>query len=425
MKRVLLLMTVNTYRASAYLVAAERAGVLSVVGTDRPDALAGLTPGGSLVLDFHAPEKAAGDIETFAREHPLDAVIAVDDDTVIAGAMAAQALGLPAHTVEGARATRSKYELRKILDEEGLPSPGFRLVAAGEDPAPIARSLGYPCVLKPTFLAGSQGVIRANSEAEFSAAYRRIGKILEEAGTKERGGAEAGSILVEDYIPGREAALEGLVAGGALHVLAIFDKPDPMEGPFFEETIYVMPSRLPEKTQAEIIRAVDRAAKAIGLRDGPVHAEVRVNDDGVWVIDIASRTIGGKCSGALEFGEGASLEELIIARALGREPPAISRAGAASGVMMIPIPGRGILRGVEGMEEALEVPGVRSIDISIQTGGLVVPLPEGNRYLGFIFAGGETPAEAEGALRRAHAQLKFHIEPEAGSWKDPEEDPEI
>ena len=193
-----------------------------------------------------------------------------------------------------------------------------------------------------------------------------------------------------------------------------------MEGPFFEETIYVTPSRLPEKTQAEIIRAVDRAAKAIGLRDGPVHAEVRVNDGGVWVIDIASRTIGGKCSWALEFGEGASLEELIIARALGTEPPAISRAGASSGVMMIPIPGRGILRGVEGLEEALAVPGVRSIDISIHTGGLVVPLPEGNRYLGFIFAGGETPAETEEALRRAHAQLKFHIEPEAGSRKYPE-----
>ncbi len=413
-------MTVNTYRASAYLEAADRAGVRPVVGTDRPDALAGLNPGGSMVLDFHAPEKAAKDIEAFTREYPLDAVIAVDDDTVIAGAMAAKALGLPAHSVEAARATRSKYELRKILDEEGLPSPGFRLVAAGEDPAPIARAAKYPCILKPTFLAGSQGVIRADNEAEFTAAYRRIGKILEDADAKERGGAEAGSILTEDYIPGREAALEGLVASGTLHVLAIFDKPDPMEGPFFEETIYVTPSRLPEKTQAEIIRAVERAAKAIGLHDGPVHAEVRVNDGGVWVIDIASRSIGGKCSGALDFEEGMSLEELIIARALGTVPPSVTRTGAASGVMMIPIPGRGILRGVEGTEEALAEPGVRSIDISIHTGGLVLPLPEGNRYLGFIFAGGETPAEAEGALRRAHARLNFRIEPEEDLAADSE-----
>ncbi|HBK81402.1 MAG TPA: phosphoribosylglycinamide synthetase [Nitrospinae bacterium] len=411
-KRVLLLMTTNTYRASAYLRAAERAGVSAVVGTDRPDVLAGMNPGASLTLDFHEPEKAAADIARFAKEFSIDAVVAVDDDAVIAGAMAAGAMGLPAHTVEAARATRSKYELRKILDEEGLPSPGFRLMAANDDPAALAASVNYPCVLKPTFLAGSQGVIRANDEEEFAAAYRRIGKILDDAGTKERGGAESGSILTEDYVPGREAALEGLAAGGRLHVLAIFDKPDPMEGPFFEETIYVTPSRLPEKIQEEIVRVTERAARAIGLKDGPVHAEVRVNDGGVWVIDVASRTIGGNCAAALEFGDGASLEELILANALELEPPSLTRESPASGVMMIPIPGRGILRGVEGMDAALAVPGIRSIDIGIHAGGAVVPLPEGNRYLGFIFARRETPGEAEEALRRAHEHLRFRIDSE-------------
>jgi len=238
---------------------------------------------------------------------------------------------------------------------------------------------------------------------------------MEDSGVKERGGFEADSLLVEEYIPGREVALEGLVAGGALHVLAIFDKPDSMEGPFFEETIYVTPSRLPEETQNEIIKAVRRAARAIGLKDGPVHAELRVNQGGVWVLDVASRTIGGKCSGALEFGDGVALEDLILTKALGDEPPSIARSGAASGVMMIPIPGRGILRHVDGMAAALAAPGVTGIDISIHIGGLVVPLPEGNRYLGFIFAKGETPDEAEAALRRAHAQLKFRLDPDEGA----------
>jgi biotin carboxylase len=219
-------------------------------------------------------------------------------------------------------------------------------------------------------------------------------------------------ILVEDYLPGAEAALEGLAAGGALHVLAIFDKPDPMEGPFFEETIYLTPSRLPEETQAEIVRTCERAARAIGLHDGPVHAEFRINEKGVWVIDVASRSIGGKCSEALEFGGGASLEELILSRALGIEPPDLQREDRASGVMMIPIPGRGILRGVEGKDEALAVTGVTGLDISIHTGGRVVPLPEGNRYLGFIFAKGDTPEEVESALRGAHAHLHFRLEPE-------------
>jgi biotin carboxylase len=419
MKRVLILMTVNTYRASAYMSAAEAEGVRVVVGTDRPDVLGDLNPGGHLTLDFYAPEEAAKEIARFASAYPLDALIAADDDTVIAGAMAAEALGLPAHTVEAARATRSKYELRKVLDEEGLPQPAFRAVAADSDPAPIAASVSYPCVLKPTFLAASQGVIRANDEAEFAAAYRRIGKILDSTDAKERGGHEAGIILAEDYVPGREAALEGLVCAGALHVLAIFDKPDPMEGPFFEETIYVTPSRLPELSQKEIVRAVERAARAIGLRDGPVHAEVRVNDGGAWVLDVASRTIGGRCSEALEFAGGITLERLVLARALGQtpsgpesppglDPPSLERAGA--GVMMIPIPGSGTLRGVAGLDEARAVPGIRSVEISIHTGGEVVPLPEGNRYLGFIFARADSPGKAEAALRRAHECLRFDIE---------------
>ncbi len=414
MKRALLLITVNTYRASAYMDAAAKAGVRAIVGTDRPDVLGDLNPGGSLTVDFHQPEAAARAIQVFAEKYPIDAIISVDDDTVIAGAMAAEALNLPAHTVEGARATRSKYELRKLLDEEGLPSPGFRLVAADEDPQPIARTIAYPCVLKPTFLAASQGVIRADNEEEFAAAYRRIEAILNGPDISARGDAEAGMILVEDYLPGAEAALEGLAVGGTLHVLAIFDKPDPMEGPFFEETIYVTPSRLPEKTQAEIVRTCERAARAIGLRDGPVHAEFRINKRGVWVIDVASRSIGGKCSEALEFGGGVSLEELILSRALGLDPPNLQREDRASGVMMIPIPGRGILRGVEGKDEALAVPGVTGLDISIHTGGKVVPLPEGNRYLGFIFAKADTPKEVESALRDAHAHLQFRIDPEDG-----------
>ena len=408
-------MTVNTYRASAYLSAAERAGISVTVGTDRPDVLADLNPGASLALNFHEPENSATDIKAFAAEFPVDAIVAVDDDTVISGAMAAEALGLPSHTVEAARATRSKYELRKILDEEGLPSPGFRLVGADDDPATVARSVSYPCVLKPTFLAASQGVIRANNEAEFAAAYLRIGIILTDTDTKERGGLEADSLLVEDYIPGQEVALEGLVAAGALHVLAIFDKPDPMVGPYFEETIYVTPSRLTEDIQNKIIEAVKRAAKAVGLKDGPVHAELRVNADGVWVLDLASRSIGGKCSGALEFGDGLALEDLILSKALGTTPPSMARTSAASGVMMIPIPGRGILKGVDGMAAALAEPGITSIDISIHTGGLVVPLPEGNRYLGFIFAKGEAPEDVEAALRQAHAQLKFRLDPEEGA----------
>ena len=403
-------MTTATYRASAYMAAAQEMDVRVTVGTDRPDLLAELNPGGSITLDYSQPEVGAGLIESFAREFPIDAVAPVDDDTLILGAMAAEALGLPYHPVEAARTTRSKYELRKVLSEEGLPSPAFRLVSAQEEPEKIAASIPYPCVLKPTFLAASRGVIRANDEAEFAEAYRRVGAILDDPDTIARGGPEARMILVEDYLGGVEVAVEGLVVRGEAHILAIFDKPDPLEGPFFEETIYVTPSRLPEETQAAIREETIRAARAIRLREGPLHAELRINDAGeIHVIDVASRAIGGKCSGALEFGGGASLECLILSQALGVAPPSMEREKKASGVMMIPIPGEGVLKGVEGKEEALAVPGVAEVDISIHVGGRVVPLPEGERYLGFIFAKGERPEEVEAALRAAHAKLRFDI----------------
>ncbi|MEK6710247.1 MAG: ATP-grasp domain-containing protein [Nitrospinota bacterium] len=418
MPRALLLMTTATYRAKAFLEAAARLGVRAAVGTDRPDVLGKLNPGGSLALDFLQPEGQVEAIAAFAEQYPLDAVVPIDDDTVILGALAARKLGLPFHPPEAARATRSKYQLRQVLSEEGLPAPAFRLLSIEEDPAKLARAVSYPCVLKPTFLSASRGVIRANDEAEFQAAFRRVAAILREPATAGRGGAEAGMILAEDYIAGAEVALEGLMIRGELHALALFDKPDPLEGPFFEETIYVTPSRLPRERQEEILRQAGRAARALGLREGPVHAEFRLNERGVWPLDIAGRSIGGRCSEALSFGEGLPLEVLILCQALGVAPPSLEREGRASGVMMIPIPAAGVLRGVEGKEEALAVPGVTGVEIAIHPGGWVVPLPEGEKYLGFLFAKGGTPAEAEAALREAHRRLRFRIEPEGGN-RDP------
>jgi biotin carboxylase len=218
-------------------------------------------------------------------------------------------------------------------------------------------------------------------------------------------------LLVERYLPGVEVAVEGLLTGGALRTLAIFDKPDPLEGPFFEETIYVTPSRLPDATQAAISARTAEAAAALGLREGPVHAELRINDEGVWPIELAGRSIGGLCSSVLEFGVGVSLEELILRHAVGLPLPDAGRTGAAAGVMMIPIPRGGMLRGVAGVEEALAVPNVTGVEITAPLNQPVTPLPEGASYLGFIFARAETPERAEAALRAAHARLRFRIDP--------------
>jgi biotin carboxylase len=267
----------------------------------------------------------------------------------------------------------------------------------------------YPCVLKPTFLAASRGVIRADDPAQFLEAWRRIARILKDPAVAARGGDAAAQILVEDFVPGEEVALEGLLTRGELRVLALFDKPDLLNGPFFEETIYVTPSRHAAAVQEACAGAAKAAALALGLREGPIHAEIRVDGSRACVIEIAARSIGGLCSRTLRFGTGMSLEELILRHALGREIPGAERDAAAAGVMMIPIPGAGILQEVRGLDAARGVPGIEEVTISAHVGSRIVPLPEGDRYLGFIFSRAATPQRAEAALREGHARLEFRI----------------
>jgi biotin carboxylase len=274
-----------------------------------------------------------------------------------------------------------------------------------------AREQSYPCVLKPTFLAASRGVIRANNPDEFVAAFRRIADLIAQPEVAEKGREATREVLVEEYVPGVEVALEGLLIAGHLKVLAIFDKPDPLDGPYFEETIYVTPSRHPDAVQDNIASTTAAAARAIGLREGPVHAELRVNEHGPWLIEIAARSIGGLCSRTLRFGAGLSLEDLILMHAIGRGVEAYERERQPAGVMMIPIPRAGILREVRGMHAARQVPGIVDLTISATLGKPIVPLPEGSAYLGFIFARGESPAAVETALRNAHRRLTFVIDP--------------
>ena len=295
--------------------------------------------------------------------------------------------------------------MRNIMSAGGAPCPVFRRFWLSDNPNWIAAQVTYPCVVKPLRLSGSRGVIRADNQTEFVAAFTRLKRYLLSEGNKELETA----FLVEDFIPGFEVALEGIMTHGQLKVLTLFDKPDPLDGPFFEETIYVTPSRLAEDVQQSIAHAVALAAAALGLREGPVHAELRVNEQGPWMLEIAGRSIGGLCSTVLEFGSGMCLEELILRHAIGEEISTIRRNEAAAGVMMIPIPSAGMLKGVHGIEEALSVPLITGVEITAKLNNQLIPLPEGASYLGFIFARGETPAEVEDAIRRAHAHLKFDI----------------
>jgi len=403
--RVLLILPTGTYRAADFVRAASSLGVEVVVASEHRQAMAPLMADRALVVPLARPEAAAEAVVELARRRPLDAVVAVDEQGVLVAALAGERLGLAHNPPAAVAATRDKAAARVALATAGVPQPTFRVVGSGDDVVVAARAVGLPCVVKPVSLSGSRGVIRADDPAGVVAAAARARAILADAG--EDGD---GPLLVESFVPGAEVALEGLLRAGDLEVLALFDKPDPLDGPYFEETIYVTPSRLSAPVQEAVAELVAAGAAALGLREGPVHAEVRVAGESVRLLEVAARSIGGLCSRALRFGAGISLEEVILRHALGLALGDLRREQAASGVMMLPIPRSGVLGEVRGVDAARSVPGVEGVELTIARGRPVRALPEGDRYLGFVFARGPTPAAVEESLRRAHACLEVDID---------------
>ncbi len=397
MPRLLLFAATTGYQIRVFAEAARRLNVDLTLATDRCHVLE--DPWGDRAIPVRF-----GDVPwslDALRGKPFDAVAAVGDEPAVLAAEVASALGIPFHPPAAARACRDKHAARRLFEAAGLAVPQFFRAPLADSPEAAARRAPYPCVLKPLSLSASRGVIRANHAGEFVAAFARIKKLLQHSADEY--------LQVEGYIPGREFAVEGIVTEGKPRVLAIFDKPDPLEGPFFEETIYVTPSRENAAAQQTMRQTVERAARALGLYHGPFHAELRANDSGVWMLEVAARPIGGLCAKALRFGEGMPLEELVLRHALGEDISSLQPADAASGVMMIPIPRGGVYGDAAGVDDARAVPGIDDVIVTAKVGQMLTPLPDGSSYLGFIFARGENPADVEAGLRRAHTKLSFRI----------------
>jgi predicted ATP-grasp superfamily ATP-dependent carboligase len=418
-RRLLILASKLGYQTRGFAEAAEKLGVEVVFGTDRCHQLEDPWADGALPLHFEEPEEAAELILHRAHKSPIHAILALGDRPMLTAAHAAPAIGLTYNSVESVEVSRDKLRQREVLRAARLPVPEFFSFRLSEDPRLVAGRVTYPCVVKPLRLSASQGVIRANDKAEFVAAVERVHRLLESPEVQVLREPGQNRLLVERFIPGREVAVEALLTHGRLRVLAIFDKPDPLEGPYFEETIYVTPSRLPREVQSKIENCLTRVVGAIGLTHGPLHAEFRVNEAGPWVLEVQPRPIGGLCSRALRFGPLAApvgegmiyLEELLVRHALGLEGSGLPREAPASGVMMIPVPQSGVLDNVEGVEDAQRTPLVEEIQITARLHDYIAAWPEGSSYLGFIFARGESPEEVEAALRESHVKLRFVLTP--------------
>jgi biotin carboxylase len=397
----------SSYRADDLLAAARKLGVEVFAASDRCHVLAEQWTEGSLPLDFTDPERAARELADAVRSREPRAVLGTDDQTAVIAARAARLLGLPHDPPEAVEAARNKRLSRERLREAGIPVPRFQVVELG---GAIPDEVTFPCVVKPLVLSASRGVIRADDPAELRAAVERVGRLLRSPQVAVRRDAELSRVLIEEFLPGPEVALEGLLTRGELTVLALFDKPDPLDGPYFEETLYVTPSRHPQKLQQAAVDAAAGAARALGLSHGPIHAELRLTPQGPRVLEVAARSIGGLCGRALRFGVGVTLEELLLLHALGRAP-ALPRERAASGVLMLPIRRGGVLREVRGLDRARAVPGITDVVVTAHADEELVPLPEGASYLGFAFARGETPAEVESSLRLAGSLLEPVVDP--------------
>ena len=408
--RLLLLSNTTGYQANAFREAAEHLGAEITLATDRCHVLDDPWGDHAIPVKFHEPIESVKKIVGQAAKTKFDGIVAIGDAPTMTAAMAAEQLGLRFHPPAAVEACKNKWLARERWSAAGMRVPWYRRVPADESARELVQQVPFPCVLKPLGLSASRGVIRANVGSEFVGAFRRIGELLTESDIQLHRDDATSWIRIESYIPGQEFALEGVVTNGVLRVLALFDKPDPLEGPYFEETIYVTPSRIPEEQQQAIFATTQQAVTALGLSDGPIHAEMRLNDEGVWMLEIAARPIGGLCAKALRFGENRMpLEELIVRHALGENLEGLRREEQASGVMMIPIPEAGFYEGVDGVEKALTVPCVEEVEITAKLRQRLIPLPEGASYLGFIFARAESPEIVEDALRQAHARLRFSI----------------
>lgn len=400
-KRLLLIGATTGYQTRAFAAAAERLGYELALATDRCHVLDDPWGDRAIALRFEDPPGAAA---VLAAQAEVDGIVAVGDRPAYIAALAAERMGILYNSPASVAASRNKFLARERFHSAGLLVPEFHRVALTDGPGRAALQALYPCVLKPLGLSASRGVIRANSQREFHAAFRRIESLLADPDIARLHEDQDGFLQVESFIEGHEFALEGILTNGQLRVLALFDKPDPLNGPFFEETIYVTPSREDPSTQAAIVDTTQAAVNALGLTEGPIHAEMRVNRHGVWMLEVAARPIGGLCARVLP-----GLEDLILRHAAGVDAADIAMSTPAAGVMMIPIPRAGIYIDVEGIEAARSQPGIEEVIVTAKQGQKLVPLPEGASYLGFIFARGETPAAVEESLRGSHRQLQFEI----------------
>tara|TARA_B100000029_G_scaffold205290_1_gene203248 strand:- start:93 stop:1346 length:1254 start_codon:yes stop_codon:yes gene_type:complete len=407
---VILIIPSASYRTGPFMNAIKKLDLKVLVISDKSQVFSGKYPDNLIIINFNHWKDKSVEISKWAKNNGLKAVIGVDEESIVLAANLSNFLNVDHNSIESVLLTKNKYLMRTELKKTGLCSPWFKIFSIYESSNKIINEISFPCVIKPTFLSGSRGVMRVNTKKELSEGIKTLNELLSLDELRKRGGKQSDYIMIEEYIPGKEVAIEGIVSEGKLTMLAIFDKPELLEGPTFEETIIVTPSVLTKKIQYSLLETLQVVVKALGIVKGPVHAEARINKNGNYILECASRSIGGLCSKVLEFQGGISLEELILRSYLGRNIEKSKLIGNARGVMMMPTEKKGILKEIGGVKDALVVNGVTDLQITVKPGEKLQPLPKGDRYLGFIFAEGNDQEFVINALKNAWSKIEIVLE---------------
>ena len=407
---VILIIPSGSYRTKAFMNAVIKLDLKVLVITDKSQVFSEHYPENVITMNFQLWKDRLDIIREWSERYDLKAVIGVDEESIILAARLSESLCIEHNSLESVKITKDKYLMRRELKKFGLIGPWFKRFSVHKLPKEIFSEISLPCVIKPTFLSASQGVLRVNSLEEFMGGFEMLIDLLSQDEMKMLGGDKANWILVEEFIPGKEVSIEGIVNNGILKDLAIFDKPEPLDGPTFPETIFVTPTILGEHIQLSILETAQTALKALKIVKGPVHVELRINNNGNYILECAARSIGGLCSRILEFKGGMSLEELILCSSLGRNVEKTKLIERVKGVMMMPIEKRGILREIIGIEAALSVKGITDLQTTIRLNEILEPLPKGGRYLGFLFAEGKDQDMVKKVLKKAWSKIEVVYE---------------
>ncbi len=371
MKKLLLVIPENSYKSNDFVVAAEKLGIDFLIITDSEQVSSKFSD--TVIINKFDAELNKNNLK---KLKDVTHVLPVDHSALKFSGYLVDLLEVKGNKLESINLSMNKYESRKIFNSLLDIKVNNEIIKNIDDVNTFINKNGTS-VLKPIYGTASKSVLKINNVEKNK---EQIEKLMQDCFDQD--------LVIEEYIDGKEYALEGTIINSELKKIVIFDKPVEYKHPYFEESIYITPSELSSEAEKRVVSIVDKACKKIGLEDGPVHVEFKINENQIFIIEINPRMIGGLCSRCLSFGLfKVSLEEIILHAFMNNELKNIELLNNYVGVLMIPTPKSGKFISIN-KEELENIPNISNVEITVPEGSDLLEPPYGDKYLGFAFSQG-------------------------------------